>query len=922
MPTDKAQESPRSLQHLSFKMTDKSRSKVQAPRNPKLVKRDGRKVKLNPSTFMQEMAQTTEQRLANTHEMYPPPILELFDMSETTHQKFSMVDVDQPLFQPFPSEIWFQNYAPCETYDFPLALRNNDKIPRLVKVIQEDSPYFKVVSPLDVCNKVAPGMASIFHILFTPEENKDYTQQLLCITEREKFVIPVKAIGARAILDFPDQLNFSNCPVKCSCQKTLLVRNIGNREARFTLSTQSPFSVDPVMATLGIGDSMQVTVEFLPKWNGDHSEDLILHYDTGEDIYISLYGAASDVNVRLNKSSVIIEKTYVSLTNQRSLTICNRSDIIVHYKWKSLATQEEEDEEKTRLTSDLQRQEETEMDRFLEECNADPTLRERISVLSRTFQNQLRKLQEKQMIFTDDVFSMEPVEGEIWPNSTAEVNILFKPKEAKLYQQNVYCDITGRETRLSLRIKGEGIGPKLVSSFDKLDMGNIFIGSKHSYEVLLANKGDIDAIFTLVPPVSALGACFTFNPSEGIVLPGGFQAIHVKFSSGILGDFQEDFQFSVDSSPQNISITFRGCVIGPTFHFNIPALNFGDVPYGFPQTLNCCLNNTSLVPIMFSLRISGDGSADASMTSTTQVADMSRTSWRSNSQALNLREFTVTPSRGTIRSLSLMDVEVTLCSNTVKQYEVALVVDIEGVGEEVLALPILARCVIPPLRLVSPVLEFGRCFLDYPYHHTIKVANDSRLPACCGLLAQEYDEHPPVLYSSSESRGIVRPNSTLNIPLVLLVKTVGKLDIVANIAIFGSEDLPLKVQLACIGEGPVVHVSSMEVDFGNIPVLKDVSRTLKLSNQSPIAANYRAKMVSSRSLWRVEPCEGVVPPKGETEISLVANVDDTVRFQDKLHLIIENSQTHTIPVAAMGTGTTIVSDKPLVPAVNLGAHFR
>ncbi|KAG2469946.1 HYDIN protein, partial [Polypterus senegalus] len=824
------------------------------------------------------MAQTTEQRLANTHEMYPPPILELFDMSETTHQKFSMVDVDQPLFQPFPSEIWFQNYAPCETYDFPLALRNNDKIPRLVKVIQEDSPYFKVVSPLDVCNKVAPGMASIFHILFTPEENKDYTQQLLCITEREKFVIPVKAIGARAILDFPDQLNFSNCPVKCCCQKTLLVRNIGNREARFTLSTQSPFSVDPVMATLGIGDSMQVTVEFLPKWNGDHSEDLILHYDTGEDIYIALYGAASDVNVRLNKSSVIIEKTYVSLTNQRSLTIYNRSDIIVHYKWKSLATQEEEDEEKTRLTSDLQRQEETEMDRFLEECNADPTLRERISVLSRTFQNQLRKLQEKQMIFTDDVFSMEPAEGEIWPNSTAEVNILFKPKEAKLYQQNVYCDITGREARLSLRIKGEGIGPKLVSSFDKLDMGNIFVGSKHSYEVLLANKGDIDAIFTLVPPVSALGACFTFNPSEGIVLPGGFQAIHVNFSSGILGDFQEDFQFSVDSSPQNISITF-------------------------------------------SLRIPGDGSADTSMTSTTQVADMSRTSWRSNSQALNLREFTVTPSRGTIRSLSLMDVEVTLCSNTVKQYEVALVVDIEGVGEEVLALPILARCVIPPLRLVSPVLEFGRCFLDYPYHHAIKVANDSRLPACCGLLPQEYDEHPPVLYSSSESRGIVQPNSTLNIPLVLLAKMVGKLDIVANIAIFGSEDLPLKVRLACIGEGPVVHVSSMEVDFGNIPVLKDVSRTLKLSNQSPIAASYRAKMVSSRSLWRVEPCEGVVPREGETEISLVANVDDTVRFQDKLHLIIENSQTHTIPVAATGTGTTIVSDKPLAPAVNLGAHF-
>jgi hydrocephalus-inducing protein len=34
---------------------------------------------------------------------------------------------------------------------------------------------------------------------------------------------------------------------------------------------------------------------------------------------------------------------------------------------------------------------------------------------------------------------------------------------------------------------------------------------------------------------------------------------------------------------------------------------------------------------------------------------------------------------------------VTLCSNTVKKYELALVVDVEGVGEEVLALLITAR---------------------------------------------------------------------------------------------------------------------------------------------------------------------------------------------------------------------------------------
>ena len=36
-------------------------------------------------------------------------------------------------------------------------------------------------------------------------------------------------------------------------------------------------------------------------------------------------------------------------------------------------------------------------------------------------------------------------------------------------------------------------------------------------------------------------------------------------------------------------------------------------------------------------------------------------------------------------------VQVTLCSNTVKRYQVALVVDVEGVGEEIMTIPITAR---------------------------------------------------------------------------------------------------------------------------------------------------------------------------------------------------------------------------------------
>ena len=93
---------------------------------------------------------------------------------------------------------------------------------------------------------------------------QDYHFELVCITEREKFVVPVRAIGARALLDFPDKIHFSASPVKvmvilsyqnstmhqkffpspqyCST-KTVLVRNVGNKEAKFNIEAQRYTSV-------------------------------------------------------------------------------------------------------------------------------------------------------------------------------------------------------------------------------------------------------------------------------------------------------------------------------------------------------------------------------------------------------------------------------------------------------------------------------------------------------------------------------------------------------------------------------------------------------------------------------------------------------------------------------------------------------
>ena len=68
----------------------------------------------------------------------------------------------------------------------------------------------------------------------------------------------------------------------------------------------------------------------------------------GERIYVSLYGAAVDANVRLDKSTLRIDNTYISMANQRTITIHNRSDVLVHFKWSPFATKMEEDMQKER----------------------------------------------------------------------------------------------------------------------------------------------------------------------------------------------------------------------------------------------------------------------------------------------------------------------------------------------------------------------------------------------------------------------------------------------------------------------------------------------------------------------------------------------------------------------------------------------
>jgi hypothetical protein len=71
-----------------------------------------------------------------------------------------------------------------------------------------DSPYFSVTgwkSEALGSERVAPGMEVAFLLRFKPEERIDYAYDLVCVSERETFLVPIRATGGRGTIDvMPD----------------------------------------------------------------------------------------------------------------------------------------------------------------------------------------------------------------------------------------------------------------------------------------------------------------------------------------------------------------------------------------------------------------------------------------------------------------------------------------------------------------------------------------------------------------------------------------------------------------------------------------------------------------------------------------------------------------------------------------------
>jgi hydrocephalus-inducing protein len=285
--------------------------------------------------------------------------------------------------------------------------------------------------------------------------------------------------------------------------------------------------------------------------------------------------------------------------------------------------------------------------------------------------------------------------------------VTFRPDGPFHYSCTAFSNVTCNQERLSLNLTGQGKGPQAQLSITEMDIGDIFVTNQKSFELGIENTGEIDCKWKIIPYETPFGSKFNFSKTEGVLSVKDHvrDLLRVTFKSDILGEFSETFRFALEGSSEMLTLTFKGHVVAPTFKFSEDIINFGKVSYKFSEKKTVTLKNTSEVDINYAVRVPGDGRGMQN-------------------------EFFITNDRGKLEKDEEAEIEIEFVPCYPQVYDMVLVVDLDGVGQDMLAVPIKAECLVPKARVEpSEFLEFNHCFLKYPRTREIKIINEDNLKA-------------------------------------------------------------------------------------------------------------------------------------------------------------------------------------------------
>ena len=168
-------------------------------------------------------------------------------------------------------------------------------------------------------------------------------------------------------------------------------------------------------------------------------------YSSGEDVYMAVTGRGAELNVGMEPGVLVMDPTYVTLFSQKNVKLYNNGDEPVRFDFRALQDEAHEGRARARLVQEIP-----------------STLPPGASAA--LIEQREDEIADLPLHFVDDVFTIEPVQGEVWPGCTRDIVVTFSPVEAVDTTVFAYLEIAGKESRQPLQLQGSGVGAQLFLS--------------------------------------------------------------------------------------------------------------------------------------------------------------------------------------------------------------------------------------------------------------------------------------------------------------------------------------------------------------------------------------------------------------------------------------------------------------------------
>jgi hypothetical protein len=433
------------------------------------------------------------------------------------------------------------------------------------------------------------------------------------------------------------------------------------------------------------------------------------------------------------------------------------------------------------------------------------------------------------------------------------------------YLSQLFVEVEGRETRLPLFLKGQAVGPLVVFNYDALEVGNVFVGAAHQYEVELVNRGEIACSFQRIEHDAdgnsdddddgnsvgrnSSGRVFSFQPSQGVLSVGQSRTITMTLCSEKVGPFDETFEFFVQGGERSAFLDMRGTVVGPSFELDVETINFGISALGLRNVAKFTVTNTCEIPMRFAFQVPGGGGAPGGGGGGGGGTEASHS------------EFAAFPSSGTILPFGQRQIELEWIPRFEKKYDQFLVLDVPGVGNGLACVKISAQSLVADLRVNETTLAFGTVFARHEVTRSFTIQNPDAVPGKFQIQAQDSLSSNLAVWVAEPSCGTVQPGQVVTVTLALLAMHQGMIRVPLQVRICISQIRPtvcpyktdtffLQSQMQSVGsKKPPKHVSIEAFARGPLVTFFNSRLEMETETGTSHSSSSREKTPSSDPLF-------------------------------------------------------------------------